>query len=564
MCTPWEPLSATAQSLPASPTLLEQGDDLYTRGQFFDARVCFRQQGLTASAVPARQEARMKESLCLLALQQFEDAAQVLGTMAQEEGPRWPAVAACQLLMLHVQQRRFPQAGALFERLAAKHRFEEVRPLVPRDFRDQLVLAYTDDFRGLEYAFRPRATQMSGLEHARTLFDFLQVPKEEWLPLEVATLRIHQLAGRLKPALDTANRLVADQEYWRQADARDRLAVHAQAAWIRRQQGQPQAALERIDELFLARPGVDPRDFLCLLPERARSYAALNQWDEAEKDLDAFLRHPPTDRLAYGFYAEGWLAWGFLLERKGAAPAAQEEAWKKGLYTPWSLARMRKAPEEFFPPLGQRNAQAILYGMILGALSGDLTDQKASALLTDIVRRSTDQTPLARLHESFPLPPNLLREMWRSPRGRAWAKKIAWQDLTYEEYLRAPVQLAIYQFLRQEALPRDLDVLQDELLWALSADLHAAYGSDKLGPEQITHFITVWTGAEHKASWQALQANLQPAVKGPLAYVLGQRSARLNKDADALLWFRAALANATPDTPLHRLASAEIGRRKGG
>jgi hypothetical protein len=56
---------------------------------------------------------------------------------------------------------------------------------------------------------------------------------------------------------------------------------------------------------------------------------------------------------------------------------------------------------------------------------------------------------------------------------------------------------------------------------------------------------------------------LDRSRRGPLAYVLGHRYLRIfKKQGAAVSFFRTALADAPPGSPLKRLAQAELNRLK--
>src|SRR6202040_994031 len=72
------------------------------------------------------------------------------------------------------------------------------------------------------------------------------------------------------------------------------------------------------------------------LVERARLHAALEKWDEAERDLDRFFAlQSEQARRSYHFHAAACLLQGFLRERRGDQAGALA-AWRRGLVQSWA------------------------------------------------------------------------------------------------------------------------------------------------------------------------------------------------------------------------------------
>src|SRR5205823_2810221 len=97
--------------------------------------------------------------------------------------------------------------------------------------------------------------------------------------------------------------------------------------WLLRRQGQARQALgelksyadEFADVLRKIHPG-DPKAQLSWAPlqlEQARLHVALNDWAQAEKLVDDFLRLTPDPIANYNNYGEAWLMKGFFHERRG-------------------------------------------------------------------------------------------------------------------------------------------------------------------------------------------------------------------------------------------------------
>jgi hypothetical protein len=86
---------------------------------------------------------------------------------------------------------------------------------------------------------------------------------------------------------------------------------------------------------------------------------------------------------------------------------------------------------------------------------------------------------------------------------------------------------------------------------------------EKLKTAQLISLVLTWKGTTNFLGWSGLAPNLDPSLRGPLAYVLGHRySLRLKKPAEAITFFQTAVRDAPPNSALGRLAQAEIDRLK--
>jgi hypothetical protein len=84
----------------------------------------------------------------------------------------------------------------------------------------------------------------------------------------------------------------------------------------------------------------------------------------------------------------------------------------------------------------------------------------------------------------------------------------------------------------------------------------------KLTLPQLIQIGLTWKGTTSYLGWAGVSPNLDPALRGPSAYIFGHRYLRLNRRQEALALFRTALADAPPGSSLRRLAQAELDRLK--
>jgi hypothetical protein len=202
-------------------------------------------------------------------------------------------------------------------------------------------------------------------------------------------------------------------------------------------------------------------------------------------------------------------------------------------------------------------------GTAVGALTDEFTADDADRLLNNLMAKRGENGPLAALQGRVQSLHGMLRDMWLTPRGRLWASKWAYGELGYADSLKLPLLLSGVHFLHQGAMPKELNAAQEEILWTNSRNTYEGYMQQKLSIAHILAILSTWKGTTNVLGWSSVAPLLEPSYRGNLAYLLGHRyETRLNRPADALKFFETALRDAAPESPLQRLAAAEVQRLK--
>jgi hypothetical protein len=169
---------------------------------------------------------------------------------------------------------------------------------------------------------------------------------------------------------------------------------------------------------------------------------------------------------------------------------------------------------------------------------------------------------LAQLRPS----PAVLRGAWRTPNGKDCARRIAFLDAAPAEYSLLPAVAGMAERMRQDALGGTTSPEQDEVVWQATRTCFDFMQKGKLSQAHLLQLAFAWKGQTGFVGWGGAAAKLDPALRGPLAYVLGHRYLRLKsadqkvRRADALTFFRTAQKDALPGSPLQRLALQEVKR----
>jgi serine/threonine protein kinase/tetratricopeptide (TPR) repeat protein len=576
-------IGADSRAAPAVISELEAADASFNRGNFEQALASYQQFVFKADDERKRQEVQYKEGLCLLALKREDDALQAFQKLAAQANPpdllpgqpRWPALADCQAMLLYDRQKTpagQEAANALLEKLCLKPEIH------PGELSMFMPSADCDSFLANR---RLAGTRLMLLQPEEVVRENLLASRVAMLFEESAQSRFwtkmslidgYNYAGRTRDAMATVAELL--QDYRDDCRNDGSLAGFAldQYCWCLRRSGNAEDArtgLRLLDSWLFASGGEIVNDrqgpVYFLLLERARLHVALKDWQQAEKDLDRFFQEEQrSGPRGYGYHAAACLMQGFLEERRGDAVAAKK-AWERGLLRSWPSTNERDVGL-----LRDESAVHIsfVYNLMLGSLTDSMTDREAeealNGLLTTAMSSGGKFGSLSRVLPMISPPARSLRLIWQDSRGREWARKIAFRDLSYAEYVRTPFYLVALQIVRQGALPQSPSREQDDLAWNLARDMFEAFSARKITNGQFIALGFAWKGISLPGlGWDAADnASLkeQPALRGPLAYVVGLRAVRQNRPGDARPLFVIARDALPGNTPLRKLAQAEIDR----
>ena len=551
-------LQAYCQALPAAPSPLERGDDLYSRSQLDEAIAEYRRQANASTQAHIRQETAYKEARCRLDLKQDAEASRILNRLAAEPGDQWPALAACQLWVLLLRQERMDEAEAVFQNLRERYPFEKLAPLLPYDALDNLL--WNSAREGVEWIdYSPELVRQA--EQAVMIEEFLQRRINFQIEARYQLVRVYWIAGREVEALETARKQIQNNRHWLQSNPDYARALLEDYCWLLRCRGESERALTILDQWLFGPSGEireDHGSFAPLLLERARLHVALKQPDDAAADLRKFFDNAPKEGHAYPDIATAALMQGFLQEqRRGSAEEAQAE-WKRGTYPAWRRDHPAAPPDL---PIRQRSLTGDGENILLVALTGDLSDADAKILLTKLIYWLMDDELVAKLINNLNFSPSVLREMWRTPQGHKLARQIAFRDLPFPDYAHRPFFLWAVETMHTDAMPGNLSADQRTLLEELVRQLWSAAVARRITRLQGFGLLAAWKGEAGQFGWSGATAGMDPALRGPLAYLGGKRLSHLGRPKEsALALFRTALNDAPPDSRLRRLAQAELDR----
>jgi WD40 repeat protein/serine/threonine protein kinase len=527
-----------------SESPLEQGDQLYARGQWNLARQFYEKARLN-TVDERRQEIEYKAALCELregeadkALR--ENALRRFDALQHQSGVRFPMLAACQIWIDLVQQSEIRLANAQLDFI--KTAFPDSKELaltLPDEDRMIIVNAYNVPGSLRIHVDKSMIERCERSEAALELIG----AAAGWVQL--ARMDVIQ---SLAQASDFSEAMRKAQSYLAQlpVGSWEAAQILVEYAWIAREaHGDLSGPLNEVDRQLYQRPGLPPPALLGLLVERARLRAAQQNWGAAEADLDEFDRARRAfedDRARQGIRdpdlnllfsaAEANLLRGFLREHRGDIAGAMD-AWRTG------LENMRDSDGPLFIRAGPMD---VLTRTILASLTDtSLTDNECDYSFQAVRENlKVGHSRLAEIVNNDELMRSVfsrdelrddLMGMWRSPRGRMWARRLALRNTSRRDLILQPMLLWMTEHTSRGALNCPPTQQQTDLISIASQRLAEAVFSNALGRRAIAGLGANWTlGLTRFVGWQIADEELanQPELRGLLAYVLGQR--RILKD----------------------------------
>jgi tetratricopeptide (TPR) repeat protein len=519
---------------PGKASPLEQADRLYAEGKPSEALALYQAQLLTAAAGTWGQEARYKVGLCLVELNRLEEAAGGFEKLAAESVGRWPLLAAVQLWAVRVRQDRMADADLVLDTLAAQYRFDQLVGLVPDAIRSRLLERYR---RTLGTLFGLKMTPAERIRIAERFTAAEKLLNGTSREGRYRLIEAHALAGKPDRALVLSEELIREFP--------TDLGCFGQQIGLLRYRGRTDQALALLHDPPAAR--ADPTGWgwafvVALL--RAGCHGDRKDWTAVESDLSPYLTRTGPDPFLDREVGRAWMMMGFLREERG------EEA---GARTAWT-----EALKHFDLEWHHRTNFGLLEFLVARSLGG-VSDEQDVEMIFQRVNAAQQGSGLAlvRLVPPATVVP-VLREVWRSKRGKEWARKIVFQSILPAERAGIPNKLAGYEYIRQHALAGSDDSEQLDIGWEMVDRLaDVAFRDGKLSSGQQLAGGMAWKGITSFPGVAGFIDGLPPDLRAPTAYVLGHRMIRLGKVKEADGYFGQALRYAPAGSALLRIAKID-------
>jgi tetratricopeptide (TPR) repeat protein len=573
-------LRAASQTVPVKPSPSQRGDQLYEAGEYEKALAHYQEQALAAADPEVVREARCKAGLCQVRLRRLGDAVALFEPLAAAGQGRWSLLAACQLWLVRLEQNKVVETGPLRETLRAHYRPDELANYIPEYLKQRILAGVKVTPSTLFFA---NANQVQDLEERVALADLFGDANAR-CSARYGLFQAYLYWGQEDRALDLAREAEPLALVALKANGPSAVIINNYLgrgrAWLMRRGGKAREGLADLDRsaaeiaaVLRLWAGQDRKVEMGVAPlylERARLLAALKEWEPAEKELDTLLKWMPDPVENYTVYAAAWLMKGFCREQRGATADAQK-AWQEALY-PSYLARLSAAarPESTVPG----GLEAALLFNIAGSLTGRLSDAEANTLWDQRVAQLAGNAPggqpapgnpfMAQMSGLLRPTPAVLRGMWRTPAGKEWARQIVFLDLPPGKFEYTPVLAGVTEKLRQDAFGGETTAEQDQVIVDAARNCLDRFFEKKLSHPQVFQLALTWKGKTGAFGWAGVAPQLDPGLRGPLAYVFGHLyQRRQGARADVLMFFRTALKDAAAGSVLQRVAQREVARLQG-
>jgi tetratricopeptide (TPR) repeat protein len=472
----------------------------------------------------------------------------VLRRLLESDDDRWSPLAGCQLWLLYLETDRRPQAYAVFDLISAKYSPRQLAEALPDDMRRTLLGIYVNDFSGFNLLRRPDPLHVERLRQASALRELLDPDIARFY-----LVRAYESAGDLAAAERVSDQMIAEGINLYGWYALRTLEAHATLKCVR---GRPREALDRIHEVLLDADGDARPQFWALMVDRARVLDAMGDFEQAEKDLDAFIAYR-QDRQSYAPMAAASLMLGFLRAERGDAAAARQ-AWRAGRYSEHVAQLPSRAAEPQRDAVRGLGTQEVLAALALGCLSDDITDEQIEQFLDGLMDSGTMGGNFEAFRRGmFRIPPRVVRAIFADARGREWARRFGFRADPPPQQLRHFVALFLGAFLANGIAPAgDAEALTSEqraMAARAGEGMQQMYEHNRVQAPHMLQLALAWKGTSGPMGWDGLYAALDADLRGPLGMVMADRFERGGDAATAAAVRRRAAddlkrGSATPPT----------------
>jgi len=527
-----------------SDSPLEKADELFDRGSYREALASYIDQTITTEEPEFLQEVRYKQGLCLVKLNQEDEADLLFEQLMLEPGQRWPPLAGCWLWLIRLRQNRIDDADAIYTTLvsrAAEYQFSQLAALIPVELREGILSRYLKPFNSLSTVLSHNPNLAASAERAVEVDRFLSYDGRGEPLTQMELSRALRFTGNLEAARDVARDV---------ALSTGDITCMRHYSRLLRLTGDAEGALKEVNESIEFHNSTNSRR--ALLIERARIYAALERWDEVEQDVDeVFGLNSNEDHVSIETMTYACLIKGFLHDRRGNRDRA-DAVWGEG------FLRCRGVVEKHTT----LNAESVNL-IILGSLSGKLAEQD-TRLFIDGLKGNTagGQFALLTAAQSIVNPESMtpvFRRMWTTPRGRQYAEAFAFESVTMRERLSIPLLLAVTELIRLRAFSGDLSKTQEEIIWQTARGaFDRVLTQGQLNSADLIQLLLAWKGTTNIFGWAGVAPNLDESFRAEVAYVLGHKYLTMGKEQQAVAFLKLVADSADPDSPLRTLAEDDM------
>jgi tetratricopeptide (TPR) repeat protein len=497
-------------------------------------------------------EATYKQALCLREMERVDEAAALLEQLLAEADGDVYVVAASQLWLIRLQQRRFEDAEAIYGNLSLQYRFEDLARLIPSSDRRAIIegsyrMAFGYNlltFNETHLHYLTRADLTDRLLHGD------RVRRRHIMHLH-NLIRGHHILGDIEEATRIAQDAI--RQYQNAGGLTPTEAMYVQEyLWLLRQQGRTNEALETLNQITEG-PLKDKRQLGRLIVSRARIHAATGDQQEAARVLDGLL----TDERqwdGYRSYAAGWLMRGFLHQEDGDSASARD-AWRNARFRnwiEWNRTQGRK--------VGRPSGMEFEYAIISGALSQTFPKPELAELLSfyDVKFNGVPVGPVI-LSQSHVITP-AVQDVGKDAAAIDHLRSVVFQDVGLKEFIRIPLRLLLIQVSARAVPSRDWTEDERQVLWQLGTDALDECKYGRVRPSQILQLAATWKGVNNLFGWQGVAPSLAPTVRQPIAYVFGFQYEQLRRLPEAVAFFETARSHEQGDSPLATLAQQQLDR----
>jgi hypothetical protein len=211
--------------------------------------------------------------------------------------------------------------------------------------------------------------------------------------------------------------------------------------------------------------------------------------------------------------------------------------------------------------------------VVLGSAAGLIQEEEISLAfqLQFKVRDATSSTPFKGFKLVAPSLDFLsnrelaktLTDSCRSPRGKDFVNRLAYHQITFDDYFIEPVMHDVMALIRRTAMTEGISDEVEKIIWSGMRGLSDDVRDDRFDRDCLLDILFTYGGAA--GAWNKVHSALRADLVPTMAFVMGHRYLAIHSPARAKAFFETVRDTAPAGSPLVGLAKQsleEIGKRE--
>ena len=514
-------LQVSVQAQPVKPSIIQQGDLEYARGDYTDAIEIYR--AITHASHPdLYPQAEFKIAQSERARGRQKEALKSFRKLFDNSRSEFSLAAGCYLWRDHMLKNELNEADKIYDMIETSPFVKDISRMLSYQERLDVTDTIGADVTGLQLYFVDDQT-IQKLRRRLDFGDIVQVRYEiSSLDMRYLLHRAYLVAENDTGALELASELIAFDSPHSTVRLADQGVV--ETCWLLRVLGNPDEAEQWLADFQVKRGHWSPE----LVCERVRILRALGRTEEAYRVISELVRDTKVfDR--YRFFSHAWALKGFLEYEAGKQSEALQ-SWKSGTLSAFASSRLKELnlAKGF-------NGQESLYALVMESLSCQ-GDRKNMQLVCEMLSQNPNVSnflpAMLSGYITQQIVPSTIR-LGQTDEGRETLKQVVFQELRFKPTMFRPLEWLGTDYVMHAVANAKPTLAEKEQIEFVLRDLMVAYGKKQIGPMAVAPLGLAWKSPAFGSG--VILKPLTDKTRPGMALILALRALHFGQDASAYL-----------------------------